>query len=150
MMSGKTKYYNLGKYQKTDIVNIEADWNANFLKIDTQLKDNANTIEQYTDTADSINGQKPTWDNQITQWRSELNVDEGQLNDNAANAVTARNVAQNANTTAQKALTDVNAAVTTVNQAVSQVTNVQQTNQTVATGIQGLTLRIEALEGETA
>ena len=150
MMTGKTRYYNLGKYQKNDIVNIEADWNANFLEIDTQLKANAVTIEQYTDTADNINQQKPTWDNQITQWRSELNVAEGQLNENAGNAVTARNVAQNANTTAQKALTDVNGAVTTVNQAVSQVTNVQQTNQTVVTGIQGLTLRIEALEGETA
>ena len=150
MMTGKTRYYNLGKYQKNDIVNIESDWNANFLEIDKQLKDNADTIEQYTDTADSINEQKPTWDNQITQWRAELNVAEGQLNDNAANAVTAKNVAQNANTTAQKALTDVNAAVTTVNQAVSQVTNVQQTNQTVATGIQGLTLRIQALEGGAA
>ena len=150
MMTGKTRYYNLGKYQKNDIVNIESDWNANFLEIDTQLKKNADTIEQYTDTADSINGQKPTWDNQITQWRSELNIAEGQLNDNAANAVTAKNVAQNANTTAQKALSDVGGTVTTVNQAVSQVTNVQQTNQTVATGIQGLTLRIEALEGETA
>ena len=150
MMTGKTRYYGLGKYQKNDIVNIEADWNANFLEIDKQLKDNADTIEQYTDTADNINQQKPTWDNQITQWKSELNIAEGQLNDNAANAVTARNVAQNANTTSQKALSDVNTAVTTVNQAVSQVTNVQQTNQTVATGIQGLTLRIEALEGETA
>ena len=150
MMTGKTRYYSLGKYQKNDIVNIEADWNANFLEIDTELKANADTIEQYTDTADNINQQKPTWDNQIAQWRSELNVAEGQLNDNAANAVTAKNVAQNANTTAQKALSDVNAAVTTVNQAVSQVTNVQQTNQTVATGIQGLTLRIEALEDKTA
>lgn len=150
MMTGKTRYYNLGKYQKNDIVNIESDWNANFLEIDKQLKNNAVTIEQYTDTADNINQQKPTWDNQITQWRSELNVAEGQLNENAGNAVTARNVAQNANTTAQKALTDVNGAVATVNQAVSQVTNVQQTNQTVATGIQGLTLRIEALEGKTA
>lgn len=150
MMTGKTRYYGLGKYQKNDIVNIEADWNANFLEIDKQLKDNADTIKQYKDTADNINEQKPTWDNQITQWRSELNIAEGQLNDNAANAVTAKNVAQNANTTAQKALTDVNAAVKTVNQAVSQATNVQQTNQTIATGIQGLTLRIEALEGETA
>lgn len=150
MMTGKTRYYNLGKYQKNDIVNIEADWNANFLEIDKQLKANADTIEQYTDTADNINQQKPTWVNQIAQWRSELNVAEGQLNENAGNAVTARNVAQNANTTAQKALSDVNTAVTTVNQAVSQVTNVEQTNQTVATGIQGLTLRIEALEGESA
>lgn len=150
MTTGKTRYYGLGKYQKNDIVNIESDWNANFLEIYKQLKDNADTIKQYKDTADSINGQKPTWDNQITQWRSELNIAEGQLNDNAANAVTAKNVAQNANTTAQKALSDVDGAVTTVNQAVSQVTNVQQTNQTVATGIQGLTLRIEALEGETA
>lgn len=150
MMTGKTRYYGLGKYQKTDIVDIESDWNENFSKIDTQMKETANQIEEYTDTADNINNQKPTWDGQIANWRSELNVAEGQLNENSANAVTARNVAESAKVTAQKAQTDVSGADGIVQQAVAQVTNVQQTNQTVATGIQGLTLRIEALEGETA
>lgn len=150
MMSGKTRYYNLGKYQKTDIVDIESDWNENFSKIDTQMKKTADQIEEYTDTADNINNQKPTWDRQIANWRSELNVAEGQLNENSANAVTARNVAESAKVTAQKAQTDVSGADRIVQQAVAQVTNVQQTNQTVATGIQGLTLRIKALEGETA
>lgn len=150
MMSGKTRYYNLGKYQKTDIVDIESDWNENFSKIDTQMKETAAQIEEYTDTADNINNQKPTWDGQIANWRSELNVAEGQLNENSANAVTARNVAESAKVTAQKAQTDVSGADRIVQQAVAQVTNVQQTNQTVATGIQGLTLRIKALEGETA
>lgn len=150
MMSGKTRYYNLGKYQKTDIVDIESDWNENFSKIDTQMKETAYQIEEYTDTADNINNQKPTWDGQIANWRSELNVAEGQLNENSANAVTARNVAESAKVTAQKAQTDVSGADRIVQQAVAQVTNVQQTNQTVATGIQGLTLRIKALEGETA
>lgn len=150
MMSGKTRYYNLGKYQKTDIVDIESDWNENFSKIDTQMKETADQIEEYTDTADNINNQKPTWDGQIANWRSELNVAEGQLNENSANAVTARNVAESAKVTAQKAQTDVSGADRIVQQAVAQVTNVQQTNQTVATGIQGLTLRIKALEGETA
>lgn len=150
MMSGKTRYYNLGKYQKTDIVDIESDWNENFSKIDTQMKETADQIEEYTDTADNINNQKPTWDGQIANWRSELNVAEGQLNENSANAVTARNVAESAKVTAQKAQTDVSGADRIVQQTVAQVTNVQQTNQTVATGIQGLTLRIKALEGETA
>lgn len=150
MMTGKTRYYNLGKYQKNDIVDIESDWNENFSKIDTQMKETADQVEEYTDTADNINNQKPTWDRQIANWRSELNVAEGQLNENSANAVTARNVAESAKVTAQKAQTDVSGADGIVQQAVTQVTNVQQTNQTVATGIQGLTLRIEALEGETA
>lgn len=150
MMTGKTRYYNLGKYQKNDIVDIESDWNENFSKIDTQMKETADQVEKYTDTADNINNQKPTWDSQIANWRSELNVAEGQLNENSANAVTARNVAESAKVTAQKAQTDVSGADGIVQQAVAQVTNVQQTNQTVATGIQGLTLRIKALEGETA
>lgn len=30
MMTGKTRYYNLGKYQKNDIVDIESDWNEKF------------------------------------------------------------------------------------------------------------------------
>lgn len=150
MMTGKTRYYGLGKYQKTDIVDIESDWNENFSKIDTQMKETADQIEEYTDTADNINNQKPTWGGQIANWRSELNVAEGQLNENSANAVTARNVAESAKVTAQKAQTDVSGADGIVQQAVAQVTNVQQTNQTVTTGIQGLTLRIKALEGETA
>lgn len=146
MMTGKTRYYNLGKYQKNDVVNIEADWNGNFSKIDTQMKKTADQIEQYTTFSEDVNGKKSQWDSQIQNWREELNVAEAQLNENAANAVTAKNVAQNAKATAQKANADVGAAVSTVNSAVAKVNNVKELNATVQTGISGLTTRIEALE----
>ena len=149
MMTGKTRYYNLGKYQKNDVVDIESDWNGNFSKIDTQMKKTADQIEQYTSFSEDVNEKKPQWDSQIQNWREELNVAEAQLNENAANAVTAKNVAQNAKATAQKANADVGTAVSTVNSAVAKVNNVKELNATVQTGISGLTTRIEALEGKS-
>lgn len=146
MITGKTRYYNLGKYQKNDVVDIESDWNGNFSKIDTQMKKTADQIEQYATFAENVNEMKPQWDSQIQNWREELNVAEAQLNENSANAVTAKNVAQNAKATAQKANSDVDTAVSTVNSAVAKVNNVMDINTTVQTGIAGLTTRIEALE----
>ena len=149
MMTGKTRYYNLGKYQKNDVVDIESDWNSNFSKIDTQMKKTADQIEQYTTFSEDVNGKKSQWDSQIQNWREELNVAEAQLNENAANAVTAKNVAQNAKATAQKASADVGTAISTINSAVAKVNNVKELNATVQTGISGLTTRIEALEGKS-
>lgn len=147
MMTGKTRYYNLGKYQKNDIVNIEVDWNANFSKIDTELKANANDVSQYSELAETITEAVPTMNQQIENWKQELNVDEAELNENAGNAVTAKTVATNANATAQKALSDVQNAVSIVNAAVATTDAVVQTNTNNTTALQGLDVRVSALEG---
>lgn len=147
MMTGKTRYYSLGKYQKNDIVNIEADWNGNFSKIDTELKKNADDVSQYSELAEEITTAVPTMNQQIENWKQELNVDEAELNENAGNAVTAKTVATNANATAQKALSDVQGAVSIVNAAVATTNAVVQTNTNNTTALQGLNVRVSALEG---
>lgn len=149
MMTGKTRYYSLGKYQKNDIVNIEADWNGNFSKIDTELKKNSDDVSQYSELAEEITTAVPTMKQQIENWKQELNVDEAELNENAGNAVTAKTVATNANATAQKALSDVQGAVSIVNAAVATTNAVVQTNTNNTTALQGLAVRVSALEGNS-
>lgn len=101
--TNKTTNYDLSQYVGTDKPTYLGDYNSDMLKIDTQMKTNADNVATAISSASTA-----------TETANTANTTAGQANTTAGQALT---TAQNANTTAGNAQTTANSALATATTA---------------------------------
>lgn len=149
MMSGNTAYYDLGLYRKNDIpVDETSDWTKNFDIIDKGMAENKQTAQNVNDQiehiADSAVDISTTAGEYVDQTIKLSNRAVNANVDIQNSAVTARNAA----TVAANALTQATTANGAANSAKTYADNATAAVAVAQGNIEGLTLRIEALEEE--
>ena len=149
MFTGKTPHFEIGIYQPDDRpVDAAADWSEDFLKIDTALKDNKDSVQSVTDFNTKADAALQTMTDTLADVESRTAVERGKIdgiNDTVNSAsVTATNaevLANAAKTAAEEAAAAAGTAETAANGAKTTADDQKQS-------LSELETRIEALEIE--